>query len=235
MKQNNGATAGAPALDAEAVFEALCKVQEGARPDERPGAALARFLRAVTAERGRGAEAGDDFPDFAQESEHAEDASALAEPGAPPAASKSEAVMDALLSALDGYRGLLDRANRDFDEVFARRARGETERDDETITRLRQAQRLLVKYPVAGQAVFAALVREGRQFAKTREGQAWRRRLAPSPQLAQARTLFEGVARGLVADGASPLPSTWIDALVHALDRDLEGVLEDVEGRGGAP
>jgi hypothetical protein len=216
-------------LDAEAVFEALCRVQS--RADDGPAVALARFVREVT--RSPAAPPGDEFPDFASEREHAEpEEPSREDPTQPVGAVKPVAVMDALLAALEGYRGLLDRANRDFDEVFARRARGEPEADDETIARLRDAQRLLVKYPIAGQAVFAALVREGRQFAKTREGQSWRRRLAPSPTFAQARTLFEGVARGLVTDGAAPLPSTWIDAVVHALERDLERVLEDVQGPG---
>lgn len=221
---------GAPrALDAQAVFEALCRVQP--RADDGPAAALAQFVREVT--RAPADPPGDAFPDFASEPEHADPEDLPPEdPARPVGATKPAAVMDALLAALEGYRGLLDRANRDFDEVFARRARGEADGDDETIARLREAQRLLVKYPIAGQAVFAALVREGRQYAKTREGQSWRRRLAPSPTFAQARTLFEGVARGLVTEGAAPLPSTWIDAVVHALERDLERVLEDVQGAG---
>lgn len=216
-------------VDVEAVFEALCRVQS--RADDGPALALARFVREVA--RPPASPPGDDFPDFAGEPEHAEAPEPAADdPARPAGAAKPVEVMDALLAALEGYRGLLDRANRDFDEVFARRARGEPDGDDETIARLRDAQRLLVKYPIAGQAVFAALVREGRQFAKTREGQSWRRRLAPSPTFAQARTLFEGVARGLVTEGAAPLPSTWIDAVVHALERDLERVLEDVQGAG---
>ncbi|MFO0628146.1 MAG: hypothetical protein U0325_21400 [Polyangiales bacterium] len=217
------------ALDAEAVFEALCRVQS--RPDDGPAVALARFVQEIT--RAPADAPADEFPDFAAEPAYAEPSEPPADGPAPPTGgAKPVAVLDALLAALVSYRGLLDRANRDFDEVFAQRARGEPEGDDATIARLRDAQRLLVKYPIAGQAVFAALVREGRQYAKTREGAAWRRRLAPSPTFAQARTLFEGVARGLVTEGAAPLPSTWIDAVVQALERDLERVLEDVQGAG---
>lgn len=226
MKSISEALARGGAIDAEAVFEALCKVQERARPDDGPASAIASFLREVGRDERR--EDRDEFPDFASEPERADEASGPGESGA--TTTDPQSVVRALVSTLDSYRALLDRYNRDFDEVFDRRARGEVERDDETIARLREVQRLLVKYPVAGQAAFAALVREGRQFAKTREGREWRRRLAPSPQLAQARTLFEGVARGIVSEGASSLPSTWIDALVQALDRDLERVLAEVEG-----
>ncbi|MFO0653260.1 MAG: hypothetical protein U0326_43975 [Polyangiales bacterium] len=227
MKAISEALSRGGAVDAEAVFEALCKVQEGARSDEGPAAAIGRFIREVARDPQR--EDADDFPDFTKEPERAEDTVTESE-GRPAMAADPHAVVRALVATLDSYKSLLDRYNRDFDAVFERRARGEPERDDETITRLREVQRLLVKYPVAGQAAFAALIREGRQFAKTREGREWKRRLAPSPQLAQARTIFEGVARGMVSEGASSLPSAWIDALVMALDRDLEGVLAEVEG-----
>jgi hypothetical protein len=236
MKKVSDALALAGSLDEKAIFEALCKVGGAAQGDEGPAASLTRFLREVT--RGPAREGGDDFPDFTKETaepslrEAGEGPDGDATPGADArrGAGAHDDVVRALLETLGEYQGLLRRYNRDFDEALARRARGDAERDDETIQRLREAQALLVKYPVAGQAAFAALVREGRRFAKTREGQRWKRRLAPSPLLAQARTLFEGVARGLATEHGGALPSTYIDALVQALDRDLEGVLADVEG-----
>ncbi|MEO7327857.1 MAG: hypothetical protein ABI193_04725, partial [Minicystis sp.] len=81
----------------------------------------------------------------------------------------------------------------------------------------------------------AALVREGRRFAKTEEGKRQKRKLARSPMLAKARTLFEGLARGLVTEHGGALPSTYVEALVRALDRELEDVLADLGGVGEEP
>jgi hypothetical protein len=135
-----------------------------------------------------------------------------------------------MVRALGEYQELLAKYNRDFDEVFARRSRGAEEEADEVIERLQGAQKLLLKYPVAGQALFGALVREGRRFAKTSRGAEWMARLASSPTLRTARTLFEGISGGMVAEGGGPLPSVFVEAFVHALDRNLEDVLADVAG-----
>ncbi len=103
------------------------------------------------------------------------------------------------------------------------------------VERLKEAQAVLVKYPVASQAAFAALVREGRSYAKTEEGKRYKRRLSRSPLLAKARTLFEGLARGIVTEHGGALPSTYVDGLLRALDRELEDVLADMGGVGEDP
>ncbi|MEP7123920.1 MAG: hypothetical protein ABJE95_23530 [Byssovorax sp.] len=220
-------------MNEDAVFDALCRIQSDTHAKEGPEASFARFLQEAT--KGP-ANDEDDFPDFSKEPACGPSPRSMPEAAEPERGPEgTDALMKALLRTLGTYQGLLERYNRDFDEVFARRARAEPEEDDETIRRLRAAQTILVKYPVASQAAFAALVREGRLFAKTEEGQRWKRRLTPSPMLAKARTLFEGLAKGIVAEQGAALPSTYVEALVHALDRELEGVLADIGGVGSDP
>ncbi|MEZ4298146.1 MAG: hypothetical protein R3B70_24555 [Polyangiaceae bacterium] len=182
--------------------------------------------------------AADDFPDFAAEPP---DPPLPAPPPWPPAAASPlpagedrDALVRALLQTLGDYQGLLTRYQRDFDETFARRARAEPESDDASLARLRAAQVLLVKYPLAAQAAFAALVREGQKFAETEEGRTWKQRLSGSPTVARARTLFEGLAGGVAGGEQGNLPSAYVDAFVRALDRDMESVLADLGGAAGA-
>ncbi len=217
-------------MDEQAIFEALCRVHEGPRPAEGPEISLARFLKEAAKSP---ANDEDEFPDFAAEARRSPvpDAAPIG-PGERVGEGGREALMQALLRTVSDYQGLLSRYNRDFDEVFARRARGEPEDDDETLRRLKEAQAVLVKYPVASQAAFAALVREGRSYAKTEEGKRYKRRLSRSPLLAKARTLFEGLARGIVTEHGGALPSTYVDGLLRALDRELEDVLADMGGVG---
>ena len=75
-------------------------------------------------------------------------------------------------------------------------------------------QRTLLTHPVACQAAFSALVAEGRRFAETPEGRAWRDRLVHSSLLRQARLVFDLSTLGLLEErtGAA-LPSGYLDAL----------------------
>ncbi|AUX33505.1 MULTISPECIES: hypothetical protein [Sorangium] len=276
MSVRKDGLAEAQAVDIQAMFEALCRVQSGASANDGPEARLARFAREAGApgaaggareagapraaggarEAGapaaaRGARDGeDDFPDFSVDPPVAEPLEMPAEPsfgrepradrgldpgaGAPPGGER-DAILAALLGALGDYQRLLVRYSREFDEALARRARGEAEAGDAVLERLRAAQALLVKYPLAGQAAFHALVREGRRFSETDEGRSWKRRLAGSPLLARARTLFEGLSGGIVSEEGGAVPSAYVDAFVRALDRDLEGVLSDLAGAGERP
>jgi hypothetical protein len=216
--------------DEQSLFQALCRVHSTIRDTDGPEVAIEVFVREAT----RTAAGADD--DATHPADPARPLPAGTPPSAPPAASAGrDAVVEALLQTLGEYRALLNRYSRDFDEAFARRTRDEPEDDDETIRRLCGAQRLLIKYPVAGQAIFSALVREGRRYAKTTDGAAWMARLAGSPALAKARTLFEGLAGGLVGEGSGPLPSTYVDEFVRALDRPLESLLAEVAGAERAP
>jgi hypothetical protein len=217
-------------MSEEALFKALCQVQESQADKAGPAAAFAKLFEATGVagakiQGAKPAQSGDNFPDFKAENDTVP---APSGPSAPPM--DQSAMLEALLGSLGEYRTLLERYNRDFDQVFAKRAAGEVEAADETLKRLTEAQRVLVKYPIAAQAAFAALVREGREFSKSEEGAKWRSTLARSPMFAKARTMFEGLAGGMVNDSGSPLPSTYLHAFVRALDRDLESVLADAAG-----
>lgn len=215
-------------MDPDAVFEALCRIESAGSEAADPEASFTLFLRELGGERP--VKEVDDFPPLSELARAAEPPPAAQAPLVRP--SDPDAVRTALAGALREYQSVLSKYNRDFDQVFARREQGVAETDDETIRRLKSVQQVLVKYPVAAQAAFAALVREGRQYASTAEGREWKERLAGSEVLARARTLFEGLANGMVAEGQGELPSTYLDGFVRALDRSLEDVLGDVGGAG---
>lgn len=99
--------------------------------------------------------------------------------------------------------------------------------DDPVLAVLRHAQSLLVKHPVAAQALFSAFTAEGRAYARTPDGQRWKRRLVDSELIRRGRVLWEvGTLNILEETPSGPIPSRIADAMVLALSRaDLEGLL----------
>jgi hypothetical protein len=99
---------------------------------------------------------------------------------------------------------------------------------------LREAQRLIVRYPVAAQAAFAAVVAEGRAYAATSEGAALRRRLVGSELVRRGRVVWEvGTLNVLEEEPATALPSKLMDALAKAATvPDLEPMLTRLFGLG---
>jgi hypothetical protein len=92
---------------------------------------------------------------------------------------------------------------------------------------LRSLQRALLTHPVAGQALFTALVSEGRRFAATAEGRVWHQRLVNSALLQQARLVFDLATLGMLEEreGGS-LPSSYLDALfMVAASGDTDALL----------
>ena len=115
------------------------------------------------------------------------------------------------------------------------RARKKTMDDDGheeqlLVAALSRVQRAIFKYPMATQAIFSALVAEGRRFAKTPEGAEWRERLRRAEQSDRARMLWEVLSLSAYteqADGA--LPSLLLENLARAIKtRHLEGLLSKV-------
>ena len=91
---------------------------------------------------------------------------------------------------------------------------------------LRSLQRVLLTHPVACQAAFTALMAEGRRFAETPEGRAWRDRLVDSSLLQQARLVFDLTTLGMLEENAGEVPSSYLDALfMAATSGDADGVL----------
>ncbi|TMQ08111.1 MAG: hypothetical protein E6J91_33995 [Deltaproteobacteria bacterium] len=106
-----------------------------------------------------------------------------------------------------------------------------SEARDELVDRaIRQLTRAIVKHPIAAQAAYRALVREGRAFAATDEGRRVRDQLAGSELVARLRTAWQLVTLGMLADDAAPgaIPSVVIEGLVQAALRErFEARLHD--------
>lgn len=101
-----------------------------------------------------------------------------------------------------------------------------TTAEDPVVRLVDQARRVVFKHPAAAQSAYRALVAEGRRYAKTPEGRAWRARLDASEALRRMRPLWEAATMNLLdgAEGAA-LPGAFIELLAQALSRtDLEAV-----------
>jgi hypothetical protein len=89
--------------------------------------------------------------------------------------------------------------------------------EDALFAALRKAQQLLLRYPIAAQALFAAAVAEGRAYATTPEGAALRRRLVGSELVRRGRVVWEvGTLNVLEEEPSSAMPSKLMDALAKA-------------------
>lgn len=91
-------------------------------------------------------------------------------------------------------------------------------------------QRVIGRHPIAAQAAFRALAAEGRQFAATTEGRAWRVRLEASTELRRFRPLWETASWNLLDDrDEAPLPGQLVDLAAHALSRvDVEALVATI-------
>ncbi|MCB9548788.1 MAG: hypothetical protein H6706_23535 [Myxococcales bacterium] len=125
---------------------------------------------------------------------------------------------------------MLKRYREDFDRLFAQ-APDAAVAEDATLRRLHEARTLLVKYPVAAQAAFAALVAEGRRFAETEAGRRWQTTLADSDLVRRGRAIFQGVTADVLGEHQGPLPSGFLEAFIEATRRgDAEGLLQRLFG-----
>lgn len=107
---------------------------------------------------------------------------------------------------------------------------------------LRQWQRLIVRYPFAAQALYAALLAEGRRYAVTSEGERWAQRLRHSDVVRRARAVWEATSLNVLEDDDDTLvPSKLLEALVRASSREnieqsLRSLFADViSGVAAAP
>jgi len=88
---------------------------------------------------------------------------------------------------------------------------------DELDVLLRELRWVILKHPVAARAVYRALVAEGRRYAATEEGAAWRRRLDSSPLIRRGRSVWElATCNMLDEDATRALPTQLIDAFCRA-------------------
>lgn len=91
--------------------------------------------------------------------------------------------------------------------------------DDPLYTLFRRLQLLLLLHPIAAQSAFAALLAEGREFAKIPDGQRWAAGLSASETFRRAGQLWEALGLGILEDDPNTvLPSTYLEALMRALN-----------------
>lgn len=115
---------------------------------------------------------------------------------------------------------------------------------DDLTALLGQLQSIVVRYPIAAQAAFRALVAEGRAFAETTEGRELARSLADSQLVRRGRIAWDVVtARAFDDDPEVIVPTVFLDALartaaVDGLEPLLSRLFEQASadaGNGDAP
>lgn len=106
---------------------------------------------------------------------------------------------------------------------------------------LAQLQRAIVKHPFASQAMFSALVSEGRAYAQTPEGAELRRSIGRSELLLRIRSAWDIVTFGVLNDErAGTMPSVVIEALARAaaqqrFEARIAGALDPIVAERSAP
>jgi hypothetical protein len=87
----------------------------------------------------------------------------------------------------------------------------------EIVVALRELQRAVIRHPLAAQAIFAALIAEGRAYATTDEGKAWRERLARSETTRRMLTTWEMASMGMLTEASGDFrPTALFEALARA-------------------
>jgi hypothetical protein len=122
----------------------------------------------------------------------------------------------------------MDNGTPDGDEPIADEA--STENEDALEEVFHRLRLLILSHPVAAQAVFRALVAEGRAFARTAAGQRWAAVLADSPLVRRGRLVWDvATLRTLDDDPQTLVPSAIADAFVKATAADaLEPLLSEL-------
>lgn len=105
---------------------------------------------------------------------------------------------------------------------------------DHTAALLRSLSMGLLRYPAATQAVFQALVAEGRAYAETPTGAQLRASLLDAPSFRQLRRVYESLTWHMLEEGGGALPSAYFDALTQVVRLDhLEPYLAGLAGIAG--
>ncbi|MFE8596122.1 hypothetical protein [Archangium violaceum] len=110
--------------------------------------------------------------------------------------------------------------------------------EGEQVELLRRLQGLLLEHPLSAQAAFSALMAEGRRFAATPEGAAWKAALAGSDLVRNGRQLWDVLSLNLLEEEQSTVvPSSYLEALFRvASSPELDALirrLRDASTGGG--
>lgn len=105
---------------------------------------------------------------------------------------------------------------------------------DEVGDLLARLQRAILSHPVAAQALFQALVAEGRAWASTPEGALRREQLSRSELVVRSRVLWDALTvRAMEDDADTVLPSAVLEAMVKAASEDgMAALVEDLFVQG---
>lgn len=106
---------------------------------------------------------------------------------------------------------------------------------DELSRLLAELRWLTLRHPIAARSAVRALVAEGRRFASTPEGLAWKERLAASELVRRGQLLWDvGTWGALDAEDGPLLPTQVLDAIARACSRtDLETAIATRVETGG--
>ena len=108
--------------------------------------------------------------------------------------------------------------------------------EEDLLDVIRRLQLLLLAHPAATQAMFSALVTEGRRYASTSEGAQWLDRLTGSQLVKRARVLWDAsTMKMLEEDDSRILPSTYVESFARAAGvQPIEPFLRALFGAGTA-
>jgi hypothetical protein len=157
----------------------------------------------------------------------------MTDPGVPPAASLFDSLrLQALL--FEELRRIQTLLGERLTPPRAPEAEGDAG-EHERLELLRRLQGLLLEHPLAAQAAFSALLAEGRRFATTPEGAAWKRALTSSEWVRNGRLLWDELSLNLLEEAPSgALPSSYLEAIFRvAKASDLEALLRRLRDPGG--
>jgi hypothetical protein len=106
----------------------------------------------------------------------------------------------------------------------------------ETEDALAKLQTVLTRHPIATQAVFRALVREGRRFAQSAEGSLLRDALTGSVAVSRMVLIWEAIGMGAFLDDDEAdehiLPSMFLENIARAAGQEgLEPILASLFDR----
>jgi hypothetical protein len=95
---------------------------------------------------------------------------------------------------------------------------------DELSKLLADLRWLTLRHPIAARSAVRSLIAEGRRFATTEEGAAWKARLSRSELVRRGQTVWDvGTLGSLDHDSEHCIPTQVIDAFARAsARRDLE-------------
>ena len=99
--------------------------------------------------------------------------------------------------------------------------------ENELFDMLTRLQLWVLQNPMAAQAVFAALVAEGRRFASTNAGARWARALGESDLVRKGRLVWEATTLNLLEEReGAVLPTTYLEVLRRAvMTKNFEALL----------